>query len=232
MVVDIRGEWIVLWWPNTNTNIIRFEKSNQIRIRILLGLKKITEYEYYWAWKYWPNTNTNIIRLEKITRIRIFGLNYSNNIRIPNYSLTSGTQKHKNKSASVSLDHQRVFLLRCFNFFNSGGELRAWPGAWGWHLSGRRRPTPHLITSHPPTSIIFLFLTPSLIFLYHWIGDGLLSLLTPWNRLYRNGIENYKPEMESWSQPWFPPIRSKSRILLYKPSRPARAFAAYFFFGA
>ena len=40
-----------------------------------------------------PNTNTNIIRFENISRIRIrislFGLNYSNIIRIPNYSLTS-----------------------------------------------------------------------------------------------------------------------------------------------
>ena len=37
--------------------------------------------------------NTNIIRFGKITRIRIqilvFGLNYSNNIQIPNYLLTS-----------------------------------------------------------------------------------------------------------------------------------------------
>ena len=82
-------------WPNTNTNIIRFENIDRIRIRILFGLKKSTEYEYeyYSVWKYRPNTNTNIIRLEKITQIRIrilvFGLNYSNNIRIPNYSLTS-----------------------------------------------------------------------------------------------------------------------------------------------
>ena len=32
--------------PNTNTNIIRFEKITRIRIRILFGLKKSTEYEY------------------------------------------------------------------------------------------------------------------------------------------------------------------------------------------
>ena len=67
--------------PNTNTNIIRFEKIDRIRLRILFDLKNR------------PNTNTNIIRFGKITRIRIrilvFGLNYSNNIRIPNYSLTS-----------------------------------------------------------------------------------------------------------------------------------------------
>ena len=32
--------------PNTNTNIIRFEKITRIRIRILFGLKISTEYEY------------------------------------------------------------------------------------------------------------------------------------------------------------------------------------------
>ena len=121
-----RGERIVFWWPNTNTNIIRLFKNDRIRIRILFGLKKATEYEYeyYSVWKKQPNTNTNIIRFEKIDRIRIrilfdlknrpntntniirfgkiiririqilvFGLNYSNNIRIPNYSLTSGPEK-------------------------------------------------------------------------------------------------------------------------------------------
>ena len=83
-------------WPNTNTNILRFEKCDRIWIRILFGLKISTEYEYeyYSVWKYRPNTNTNIIWFEKITRIRIrilvFGLKYSNNIRILNYSLTSG----------------------------------------------------------------------------------------------------------------------------------------------
>ena len=60
-------------WPNTNTNIIRFEKGDRIRIRILFALKKATEYEYeyYSVWKNRPNTNTNIIWLEKIVRIRI-----------------------------------------------------------------------------------------------------------------------------------------------------------------
>ena len=32
--------------PNTNTNIIRFEKITRIRIRILFDLKISTEYEY------------------------------------------------------------------------------------------------------------------------------------------------------------------------------------------
>ena len=43
--------------PNTNTNIIRFEKITRIQIRILFGLKNH------------PNTNTNIIRFENINRI-------------------------------------------------------------------------------------------------------------------------------------------------------------------
>ena len=86
-------------WPNTNTNIIRFEKGDRIRIRILFGFKKTTEYEYeyYSVWKNGPNTNTNIIRLEKITQIRIqilvLGLNFSNNIQLPNYSLTSASRE-------------------------------------------------------------------------------------------------------------------------------------------
>ena len=33
-------------WPNTNTNIIRFLKNDQIRIRILFGYLETTEYEY------------------------------------------------------------------------------------------------------------------------------------------------------------------------------------------
>ena len=33
-------------WPNTNTNIIRASKTDRIRIRILFGLPKMTEYEY------------------------------------------------------------------------------------------------------------------------------------------------------------------------------------------
>ena len=54
--------------PNTNTNIIRFEKITRIRIWILFGLNNHL------------NTNTNIIRFENIDRIRIFW--YSNIIRI------------------------------------------------------------------------------------------------------------------------------------------------------
>ena len=74
---------------------IRFPNFNRIRIRIIFGFEKSPEYEYeyYSVLKNHPNTNTNIIRFENISRIRIrislFGLNYSNIIRIPNYSLTS-----------------------------------------------------------------------------------------------------------------------------------------------
>ena len=42
-----RGERIVFWWPNTN--IIRVPKNDQIRIWILFGFPKLTEYEYYWT---------------------------------------------------------------------------------------------------------------------------------------------------------------------------------------
>ena len=53
--------------PTTNTNIIRLKKSPEY------------EYEYYSVWKYRPNMNTNILVFKYC----------SNNIRIPNYSLTS-----------------------------------------------------------------------------------------------------------------------------------------------
>ena len=58
-----------------HTNIIRFEKIDRIRIRILFGLEKLPEYKYeyysawkksteyeykyYLAWKNHPNTDTN-----------------------------------------------------------------------------------------------------------------------------------------------------------------------------
>ena len=96
------------FWQNTDTNIIRFKNIDRIRIQILFGLKKSTEYKYkyYSVWKYRPNTNTNIIRFEKITWIRIlvFGLNYSNNIRIRNYSLTSVT---------IRIRHHHYHLYHC-----------------------------------------------------------------------------------------------------------------------
>ena len=71
--IHSRGERIVFWWPNTNTNIIRLSKTDRIRIRILFGLPKMTEYEYeyYSVSQKWPNTNTNIIRLHKNDWIQI-----------------------------------------------------------------------------------------------------------------------------------------------------------------
>ena len=86
-----RGEHIVFWWPNTNTNIIQFPKNDRIQIRISFGFpkmtkykyeynsvsQKMTEYEYYSVSQKWPNMNTNIIRFPKNDRIRIrilFGL--------------------------------------------------------------------------------------------------------------------------------------------------------------
>ena len=56
-----RGDRIVFWWPNTNTNIIRFPKNDRIWI----------EYEYNSVSQKWPITNTNIIRFPKDDRIRI-----------------------------------------------------------------------------------------------------------------------------------------------------------------
>ena len=64
---------MVFWWPNTNTNIIRFPKNYRIQIRILFGFPKMTEYkyEYYLAFQKWLDTNTNIIQLSTNDRIRI-----------------------------------------------------------------------------------------------------------------------------------------------------------------
>ena len=53
--------------------ILLFWSSSILRIRILFGFQKITEYEYeyYSVSQKLPNTNTNIIRLSKKDRIRI-----------------------------------------------------------------------------------------------------------------------------------------------------------------
>ena len=52
------------------------------------------------------NTNTNNIQFQKVTLIRIlvFGLKYSNNIRIRNYSLTSVT---------IRIRHHHYHLYHC-----------------------------------------------------------------------------------------------------------------------
>ena len=95
-------------WPNTNTNIIRFEKGDRIRIRILFGLKKATEYEYeyYSVWKNGPNTNTNIIWFEKIDRIQIrilFGLKISTEYE---YEYYSAWKNHPNTNTNTSIRPQ------------------------------------------------------------------------------------------------------------------------------
>ena len=69
--VKSRGERIVFWWPNTNTNIIRLPKNDRIRIRILFGFPKMTEYEYEYYSAFQKGPNTNIIQFSKNDRIRI-----------------------------------------------------------------------------------------------------------------------------------------------------------------
>ena len=57
-----KSKYYSAWKKQPNTNIIRFEKIDRIRIQILFSLKKSPEYEYeyyYWAstiriiFKYW-----------------------------------------------------------------------------------------------------------------------------------------------------------------------------------
>ena len=73
VTANTRGERIVFWRPNTNTNIIRASENDRIRIRIIFDPPKMTEYEYeyYSVFQKWPNTNTNNIRSSKNDRIRI-----------------------------------------------------------------------------------------------------------------------------------------------------------------
>ena len=94
-----------------------FQTSTEYAIRIIFGFEKSPEYEYeyYSVLKNHPNTNTNIIRFENITRIRIrislFGLNYSNIIRIPNYSLTSEWKAQPDPTSSPSLPQLHLLNL-------------------------------------------------------------------------------------------------------------------------
>ena len=54
----VRGEQVVFWGPNMNTNIIQIRIFGQIRIRIILGL-----------WK-WPNTcNIQLLKWPKTIQI-------------------------------------------------------------------------------------------------------------------------------------------------------------------
>ena len=117
-------------WPNTNTNIIRFEKGDRIRIRILFGLKKATEYEYeyYSVWKNRPNTNTNIIRFEKITRIRIwilFGLKKSPEYEYEYYSVW---KNHPNTNTNIirfeNIDRIRIRIFWYSNIIRIIFEYR------------------------------------------------------------------------------------------------------------
>ena len=75
----------------THTHTLHPNPITKVWISNRISIKY--KYEYYSAFPIWPNTNTNTIRFFKNDRIRIrilvFGLNYSNTIRIPNYSLTS-----------------------------------------------------------------------------------------------------------------------------------------------
>ena len=59
--IPCRGERIVFLGPNTNTNIIRVHLLDLIRIRILFGLRNLTEYEYEYHSErhFWSNLNTN-----------------------------------------------------------------------------------------------------------------------------------------------------------------------------
>ena len=58
-LVWCRGERILFFGPNTNTNIIRNQNFDRIRIRIIFIFSE------------WANTNTNNIRAQIFGRIRI-----------------------------------------------------------------------------------------------------------------------------------------------------------------
>ena len=90
------------FWLLGEIHTIRFSNFN--RIRILFEFRKSGEYEYEYIrfWKIiriWIRILFDTIRFENIWQIRIriwlFGLNYSNTIRIPNYSLTSDLAAEK-----------------------------------------------------------------------------------------------------------------------------------------
>ena len=127
-VVRLYGCIVVLFddrlvWYLMNCNP---KKGNRVKellrtklVQEMLAHLKITwtKYKYYSVWKNHPNTNANTIGFEKITWIRIririlvFSLNYSNSIRITNYSLTS-----------VTLVVWRVFMfIPCSNWFRIFG---------------------------------------------------------------------------------------------------------------
>ena len=63
-----------------------------------------------------PNTNTNSILFENVCQIRtsLFGLNYSNTIQIPNYSLTSVGKFCRPLWSKFSLVKAILFTLSVF----------------------------------------------------------------------------------------------------------------------
>ena len=61
-----RGERILFFWPNTNTNNIRNQNSDRIQIWIILRIIRII-----FVFSEWANTNTNNIRAQIFGRIRI-----------------------------------------------------------------------------------------------------------------------------------------------------------------
>ena len=78
----IRSERIVFWWPNMNMNIFWLPKNDWIRIRILFGFPKMTEYEYHLVSKKMAEYEYeyySVFEKHRIIRFsNIFGLNYSN----------------------------------------------------------------------------------------------------------------------------------------------------------
>ena len=101
----------MFWWPNTNTNIIRFPKNDRIRIRILFGFPKMTEYEYeyYSAFQKWPNTN--IIRLSKNDQIRIL-FSFPKKFIIWSLKRTVGKRKTNATIASMQCIKQETWGRR------------------------------------------------------------------------------------------------------------------------
>ena len=107
---------------------IRLFKNDRIRIRILFGFSKMTEYEYeyYSAFPKWPNTNTN-------TSIRPQLFEYYSNTYVETHA---HTHKHTHANAHI---HS---ILHSCNWQPT--ELcHSWTGAseplWGGGARGRRQ---------------------------------------------------------------------------------------------
>ena len=106
--LEDRGEPIVFWWPNTNTNIVWLPKSDQY------------EYEYHLVSEKWPNTNIIWLPKNDWIQLRISfsfqkWLNTNKNIIwIPKkikYEIPKGRNKQRRKEIStltVSMLHSIV----------------------------------------------------------------------------------------------------------------------------